>query len=442
MEMPKYLIPIGLFCYERSSTMKLTPDTVAVELRVKVKLTQGKTFEPLITSFFQNFNPENSLTISGSEADLTLIFTEPPMEIIKAIGTYESIGLSYSGQHSGDNTPECATTCDSPKTSPPTEATEATEVAEYTYDGQVEAQSTDSIRHTRAASIDLAINLPELKEFAEKAESFDDFLLSIEEWLEINKYQQLFESLAEASTQVSKISWKELDNALISNGVTYSHTEKAYLVRKVADKLQSRLVSILPLLSAIAYYYKNFSFKTDSTSNKEETVIAEEPKVAEQVIATNESEPTAETEATEDTISLDETATVDEGITSQALDEPTVVEMECMPEIEEFQEVLSHIDRTQSVDNQIRYVLNAMGLGKHPANVQNQILEIAGIAVKGGISNWDSVFEKSIIPPEESNDVRLTFSSLVNDYIKKYVTGHKVKIVRFLADLKKVIIPD
>lgn len=271
----------------------MTPDKVAVELRVKVKLTQDKTFGELITSFFENFSLENSLTISDSEADLTLVFTEPPMEIIKAIGTYENIELSYTVHHSGDNAPECEFSADMSNLSSANEAPEAPEAPEATEvleameppddncDLQAETQPTKLMRHTRAASIDLAINLPELKEFAENAESFDGFLISIEEWLEINKYQQFFESLAEASIHVTKISWKNLDVTLESNGITYSHTEKAYLVRKVADKLQSRLVSILPLLSAIAHYYKNFSFKDDSSSRGEEAANTEEVTVFE-----------------------------------------------------------------------------------------------------------------------------------------------------------------
>lgn len=407
--------------------MKLASKTVAVELRVKVKLNQEKNFEPLITSFFQNFNPENSLTISGSESDLTLVFTEPPMEIIKAIGTYENIELSYTGQHPKDNTSGCDTTSDTSNLSSANEAPEAMETPDDNCDLQAGAQPTKLIRHTRAVSIDLAINLPELKEFAENAESFDGFLISIEEWLEINKYQQLFERLAEASSQVSKISWKNLDVTLGSNGITYSHTEKAYLVRKVADKLQSRSVSILPLLSAIAHYYKNFSFKDDPSSSEEKTANAEETTTAENPSTAEES------------ITVEKPAISEESAVEHAVSEPSVVKMECMPEIEDFQEVLAHIDKTQPVEKQIQYVLNAMGLSTLPANVQNQILEIATIAVKDGITGWDSVFIKSIIPTEESSRVRVTFSSLVNDYIKKYVKGHKVKLVRFLSDLQKVI---
>lgn len=402
--------------------MKLASKTVAVELRVKVKLNQEKNFEPLITSFFQNFNPENSLTISGSESDLTLVFTEPPMEIIKAIGTYENIELSYTGQHPEDNTSGCDTTSDTSNLS------SAKETNAENSKPQVETQPTKPIRRTRASVVDSAINIPALKNIAKETESFDGFLLAIEEWLEINRHQKVFEDFALASIQVSKVSWVNIDAALASKGITYSIASKSYLVKKVYNKLNTTYsVSLLSLLAAIAYYYRNSSFKDDSVSSEEKTANAEETTTA------------GNPSTAEESITVEEPAAAEESAVEHAVSEPSVVKMECMPEIEDFQEVLAHIDKTQPVEKQIQYVLNAMGLSTLPANVQNQILEIATIAVKDGITGWDSVFIKSIIPTEESSRVRVTFSSLVNDYIKKYVKGHKVKLVRFLSDLQKVI---
>ncbi len=398
--------------------MKPTANTMATELRVKVELTQGKTFEPLITSFFENFNLENSLTISGSKADLILVFTEPPMEIIKVISTYESIEMSYHGQIPGDKTSQCNTITDSKMLSTAEETTDE------------DSKPTKHVRHTRASSIDSAINIPEIKNMAKEAESFDSFLLAIEVWLDIGRYQPLFESFALASTQVSKVSWVNLRADLQNKGIPFKDSSILYLRKRAAKKLKAYSVSLLSLLSAIAYYYKNSFFIDDSLSTKEEIASADESSSVEEP-ATIEENPSVEG------LTPNEEITVE-----QVSSENFVVNMECMPEIEEFQEVLSNIDRTQSVEKQIQYVLNSMGLSKHPANVQNQILEIATIAVKEGITNWDSVFEKSIIPPEESNSVRLTFSSLINDYIKKYVKGHKVKIVRFLSDLQKVIMID
>ena len=61
----------------------------------KVKFRNGKNAESLIKAFFKNFNPESSIVVKGMEARMEIIFREPPMLIIDAIGHCEVIELNY-----------------------------------------------------------------------------------------------------------------------------------------------------------------------------------------------------------------------------------------------------------------------------------------------------------------------------------------------------------
>ena len=110
--------------------------------------------------------------------------------------------------------------------------------------------------------------------------------------------------------------------------------------------------------------------------------------------------------------------------------------MECMPEIQEFEETLASIDKTQPINERIRYVLKAMGLNKLLADQQRKIIEVASIAVKSNEINLESIFSAY---GGEYGETRMEFSKFINDYVKKYGSNEKVKILTFLSELQKVI---
>ena len=107
-----------------------------------------------------------------------------------------------------------------------------------------------------------------------------------------------------------------------------------------------------------------------------------------------------------------------------------------MPEIQEFEETLASIDKTQAISERVRYVLKAIGLSKLPADQQRQIIEVASIAVKSNEMNLESIFSAY---GGEYGETRMQFSKLINDYVKTHGGNEKVKILTFLSELQKVI---
>ena len=254
------------------------------------------------------------------------------------------------------------------------------------------------------------INIPELKEIAEKATSFENFAELIAKWLEMDKRQEFFKNLIILSADVDKITWKELEKALKNNNIAYTQWDKIWSGQQVSEKLKEKSVTMLPLLNAIIEY-KGYSFK-----QKEEQ--SEKENSAEQ--ATENVEKNLE-EANETVFSKPR------------------VKMECMPEIKEFEETLASVDKTQPVEERVRYVLEAMGLRELPAKEKKQIIEIASTAVRKGRMAFDIIFVEAKIPIEQTMTARMTFSKFVNDFVQKYENGRKVKLLTFLSELQKII---
>ena len=115
------------------------------------------------------------------------------------------------------------------------------------------------------------------------------------------------------------------------------------------------------------------------------------------------------------------------------------VKMECMPEIKEFEETLASVDKTQPVEERVRYVLGAMGLNNMSVKEQKQIVEIASTAVKKERMAFDIIFVEANIPIDQTIAVRMTFSKFVNDFVQKYESGKQVKLLTFLSELQKII---
>ena len=258
------------------------------------------------------------------------------------------------------------------------------------------------------------ISIPELKEIAKKATSFDDFAELVAKWLEMDKRQEFFKNLIIVSADVDKITWKELEKALKNNNIAYTQWDKIWSGQQVSEKLKEKSVTMLPLLNAIVEY-KGYSFKqTEEQTEKENST--EQP--------TEETTENAEENSEE---------------VAEAISSKPRVKMECMPEIKDFEETLASVDKTQPVEERVRYVLEAMGLSELPAKEQKQIIEIASTAVKKGRMAFDIIFVEAKIPIEQTMTARMTFSKFVNDFVQKYESGKKVKLLTFLSELQKII---
>lgn len=419
---------------------------------VKVKFKQEKNAEHLIRAFFQDFNPTSSIVVRGKEAKLEIVFREPPMAIIDAINHCEVIELNYGKnlkEYKEDEDLQVEAENDSKQRNVGVESSEKieqtnveSENSEQPEQTNVESENFEQSEPTNAENenseqteqpkkkrgrpatkklepkketkSEPTINIPKLEEIAKKSNSFEHFAELVAKWLEMDKRKEFFKSLIIVSAEVDKITWKELEKALKNKNVFYTQWDKIWSRQQVSEKLKEYSATMLSFLN-VTKKYKEYSFKEVEEYSTEENSSKQDVEKT----TTNFEEKTDKFNET-------------------VFPKPRV-KMECMPEIKEFEETLASVDKTQPVEERVRYVLGAMGLNNMSVKEQKQIVEIASTAVKKGRMAFDIIFVEANIPIEQTMTVRMTFSKFVNDFVQKYESGKKVKLLTFLSELQKII---
>ncbi|OKZ63984.1 MAG: hypothetical protein BHW03_00075 [Clostridium sp. 28_17] len=419
---------------------------------VKVKVKQEKNAEHLIRAFFQDFNPASSIVVRGKEAKMEIVFREPPMAIIDAINHCEVIELNYGKnlkEYKEDEDLQVETENDSKQRNVGVESSEKieqtnveSEDSEQPEQTNVESENSEQPEPTNAENenseqteqpkkkrgspatkklepkketkSEPTINIPKLEEIAKKSNSFEHFAELVAKWLEMGKRKDFFKNLIIVSAEVDKIKWKELEKALKNKNVFYTKWDKIWSGQQVSEKLKEYSATMLSFLN-VTKKYKEYSFKEVEEYSTEENSSKQDVEKT----TTNFEEKTDKFNET-------------------VFPKPRV-KMECMPEIKEFEETLASVDKTQPVEERVRYVLGAMGLNNMSVKEQKQIVEIASTAVKKGRMAFDIIFVEANIPIEQTMTVRMTFSKFVNDFVQKYESGKKVKLLTFLSELQKII---
>ncbi|MBQ7763984.1 hypothetical protein IJ384_01305, partial [bacterium] len=285
----------------------------------KVEFKQEKNAEHLIRAFFQNFDPDSSIVVRGTEAKMEIIFQQPPMAIIDAISHCQVIELNYgkdlkeyeeekdSNIETENNFEQVIVEGESSEQQREQEKIENEKIERPEKEDTESENGEDSIKEVKTELP--PINIPELEEIAKNAASFKNFVKSVTEWLEMDKRQELFEELVIVSIEVDKLSWKELEKALEDKGVTYKKWDKVWISNQVSEKLKEYSITMMPLLNAIRQY-KEYAFeqKENSIVQAEETIHNDKEK----------SEKANEIDIPKHRL-----------------------KMECMPEIKDFEETLA-----------------------------------------------------------------------------------------------------
>ena len=406
---------------------------------VKVKFKQEKNAEHLIRAFFQDFNPASSIVVRGKEAKLEIVFREPPMAIIDAINHCEVIELNYGKnlkEYKEDEDLQVEAENDSKQRNVESENSEQPEQTNVESEDSEQSEPTNAenenskqteqpkkkrgrpatkkLEPKKETKSEPTINIPKLEEIAKKSNSFEHFAELVAKWLEMDKRKEFFKSLIIVSAEVDKITWKELEKALKNKNVFYTQWDKIWSRQQVSEKLKEYSATMLSFLN-VTKKYKEYSFKEVEEYSTEENSSKQDVEKT----TTNFEEKTDKFNET-------------------VFPKPRV-KMECMPEIKEFEETLASVDKTQPVEERVRYVLGAMGLNNMSVKEQKQIVEIASTAVKKGRMAFDIIFVEANIPIEQTMTVRMTFSKFVNDFVQKYESGKKVKLLTFLSELQKII---
>ena len=429
----------------------------------KLKLKEEKNADGLIREFFENFNSKSSIVIKGEEAKVEVVFdSEPPKELIKAITQYDIVEFNFGkvlGEYSEDEIkqvvekeepseetedsvteeehPEETEDSDTEEEHPketedldteeehPKETEDSVteeEHPEETEDSDTQGENpkqtgqvADDKGHKSAIKkprkvVDVeTVNLPQLEEIAKKAESFEHFAKLIAEYLEMDKREEIFKNFVIIASEIEKISLRTLKEALKDKNVFYTEWDKIWISKQVGEKLKDYSITLLPLLKALRQY-KNYSFGGDAIEFVDE--------------------------------SIDESITesVTETITETVDTTPKIrVKMECMPEIPLFEETLGSVDKTQPIEERVKYVLSSMGWDELDEEEQQQVFQFANVAVRIREMSIAAILLKAKIPMESSMQIRMLFASFINDFVSKYDSDMKVKVLKFLEELQKIV---
>lgn len=371
----------------------------------KIRINREEDASNLILAFFQEFNPVSSIEIKGKEVKVEIVFEgNPPMETIKVIKQCDIIEF-YFGRTLGDcpeNEIEQSTVVEAEDFEQTNQVATEEEVPQENEENQKKGRRAPikEAKITRIFNVE-TVDVPLLDEIAEKATSFEHFAKLLAEWFENEKHQKFFENLVLVAKEVEHLSWPVLEKALKEKGISCNQWDKIRTGQRISEKL-NHSITTLPLLKAIRQF-KDYSFK------KEES---------EEQISTEKETSLKETEV------------------------KNRVKMECMPEIPHFEEILGSVDKTQPIEDRIRYVLNSMGLEKLDTQEQYQIFEVANIAIKEKEICFENIYSKSSIPKERAVESRLTFSKFINDFVNEYDPEKKVKLVDFLIELQKNVLQE
>ena len=262
--------------------------------------------------------------------------------------------------------------------------------------------------------LESTINIPKLEEIAKKSNSFEHFAELVAKWLEMDKRQEFFKNLIISSAEVDKITWKELEKVLKDKNVFYKQSDKTWSSQQVSNKLKEYSTTILSFLKVTKKYKEYFFKEVEEHSTEENSSKQEVEKTT--------------TDFEEKTDKFNE----------RVFPKPRA-KMKSTQEIKEFEKILANVDKTQPVEERVRYVLEAMGLNNMTVEEQKKIVEITSIAVKKERMDLDIIFEEANIPIEQKMTVHMIFSKFVNDFLQKYESGKKVKLLTFLSELQEII---
>ena len=372
----------------------------------KVKLERDKNAEHLVKAFFQNFNVESSIAIKGNEAKMKIVFEKTPMEIVDAISHCKIVEFNCGKEFKGYEEDESVQVESKMNTEQESKENEISEQVGQTFEENEDSKRTGQAKKKQVTKLETKpVNIPELKEIAKKATSFDNFADLIAKWMEIDeKRQSFFKNLIIVSADVDTITWKKLEEGLEKKKILCAEWDKIWARKQVSLKFN---ITMIPFLKAVVEY-KDYSFKQTEEYDESTEQLAEEA-----------------------------TGNIEE-ISEEAKEKPRL-KMECMPEIKNFEETLASVDKTQPVEKRIQYVLETMGLSQLSDEEQKQIIEIASISIRKSKMDLTVILKETKIPVEQKEIAHLTFSKFVNDFVQKYESDRKVKLLTFLSELQKII---
>jgi len=253
--------------------------------------------------------------------------------------------------------------------------------------------------------------IPGLSKIVEQSASYEDFLGFVTTWIGFTgEKHELFVNILKVATNLENITWKNIMESLNKQNIKCGSSEYNSCCQKLYKKFED--VTVVRFIKVIVTY-KEFEFKGEGRYSKpveEATDIEPQEDVKPKEQLSNE---------------------------SGAIRSKYGVKMVCMPEIPYFEKKLAQIDRTQPIEERVKYVLEAMGLKSQKPQEQQGILEIVNEAMGlEGKALATFLFNKDMILKQ-----RMTFANFVNNFVRLHTHDPNMllKLVDFLRDLKAVV---
>lgn len=361
------------------------------------KVNDSQSAVNVVVAFFNNFNPESYIGIKDGKIDLEIVFEEEklPIEIAESLNAVEKLEFTY-GQHSlkeSDSETEIVEENEITETPEVPEAPEPpeTEVANE------EQMVTEEIQIPEKRNIEKEVHTLDsvLDELAISSNTFEDFVSKIGEYIKVGKRKQFFENAVYIALEGTCKTWTSIYTIFEKKGISYGTWESAQLNSKIFKKFGDLCkISSIDFINKIAEYKANFFQKGESTANSQEAKVEE-----------------AE----------------------------SIVKMEHMPEISEFEEKLSRIDRTNSADEQVEYVLSLMGWRKDGNLLNDNIAKISKKSVEMKETDITNVISHTNICTPDLFTLRMQYARFINEFCQKFYPDINVRTSDFLADLIKLI---
>ncbi len=210
---------------------------------------------------------------------------------------------------------------------------------------------------------------PKIKEIAKKATSFSEFAILLVEGSELSNTQKsAFEAMVVQAAEMKDLTWEKLEKSLQERNIVYNSQSR----RQISNALKKYDTTVMPFLKTVGNYQKYFK------QVKENTRVL------------------------------------------------------TIPVTERLKKAFVNLDRTQSVEERVQAIFNAMGLEGKTAEERKQIIEFATETVKKNNMAEDELLTTT-------NIQRVAFSNFLNEYVSKNGGKEKVKALDFLKELQKVI---
>lgn len=375
-----------------------------MKLYAKVEFKNSMNAAGIARAYYKEANDESTLLIEGRKAEIEVV-SKRPEKIIEAINYCKKQEIRIIAEEGDtilfDLLPVLKQDSNSktePEIDKKIDLTETeSEIVEEVNSAEAESGNVEKANSTKAKSVEEADlvetepkvgvkiknEVPELAELAEKSDSFQKFIISIAFWLDLDaKRIDYFEEIVKKAVGMEEIIFSKIEGKITWN--------RNVCAKAIKEKLGNSW-TLLNFLKAVVEYKNYFN----------EEVLEE--------VSSNSNEE----------------------------EENTRIKMNCMPEIPEFEKVLGSVDKTQPVEERVKYVLTAMGFDKTSDHDKKIILLAVNTAITTKNMTIDKISAKFINIGMIT--VEMTLSKFINEYVQQYDKDKMVKTMDFLTELQAII---